>query len=246
MAVLYQYRIHHLLKVKRIEHEAWLEVERAQHEAALQIEKLRSDIAADFHDGIGSDLGGLGLELDLLLTEDGLTDALEKQIIGLRERVEQISDVRRDMTWIVNTQHDYLEHLIDRIKQVAYELVLDGRLRVMLPEEIPVLPIGMVIRGNIFFLVKEAIYNAAKHSKADGITVRIALDAQRCIFMVKDDGIGFNQHYGVRGDGLNNMSMRAAAMGAELQVESQPGEGTVIKFSVKMADLNHVHASLLS
>ena len=78
----------------------------------------------------------------------------------------------------------------------------------------------------------EAVVNAARHSRAE--TVRLELtNGDRVCLRVVDDGIGFDTEavepttWG--GFGLVSMRERAAALGAELRVQSQPGRGTAVE-----------------
>lgn len=78
-----------------------------------------------------------------------------------------------------------------------------------------------------YFVVAEALANAAKHSHASSVTIRIAEHAGRLRVEVSDDGVG-----GVdprRGSGLVGLRDRTAAIGGSLQVESPNGQGTVVR-----------------
>ena len=84
-----------------------------------------------------------------------------------------------------------------------------------------------------YFVVAEALANAAKHSHASSIKIRIAEDAGRLRVEVSDDGIG-----GVdarQGSGLVGLRDRTAAIGGSLQVESPYGHGTVVRAELPCA-----------
>ena len=78
-----------------------------------------------------------------------------------------------------------------------------------------------------YFVVAEALANAAKHSHASSIKIRIEEEAGRLRVEVSDDGVG-----GVdsrRGSGLVGLRDRTAAIGGSLKVESPGGHGTVVR-----------------
>jgi signal transduction histidine kinase len=83
----------------------------------------------------------------------------------------------------------------------------------------------------IFYRIgQEALHNVVKHAHATKVRVRFGADNGSYVLEVGDDGIGFDTSQNFPGHmGLVSMSERASSIGAELEVESRPGEGTVIK-----------------
>ena len=93
-------------------------------------------------------------------------------------------------------------------------MVLDVRTRARLPERVEV---------TAYYVVAEALTNAAKHANASAVHVTVAVDGDMRL-SVSDDGIG-----GVdptRGSGLVGLKDRVEATGGTLIVQSRPGEGT--------------------
>jgi len=78
-----------------------------------------------------------------------------------------------------------------------------------------------------YFVVAEALANAAKHSHASSIKIRIEEEAGRLRVEVSDDGVGGvdSRH----GSGLVGLRDRTAAIGGSLNVESPNGHGTVVR-----------------
>jgi signal transduction histidine kinase len=84
-----------------------------------------------------------------------------------------------------------------------------------------------------YFVVAEALANAAKHSHASVIQIRIDDEGGRLRVEVSDDGVG-----GVdprRGSGIVGLQDRAAAAGGSLAVESRNGHGTVVRVDLPYA-----------
>jgi signal transduction histidine kinase len=84
----------------------------------------------------------------------------------------------------------------------------------------------------LFRIVQEALANVAKYARAERATVTLDVSAHASCLTIADDGCGFDsarqQPARDRGWGLMIMRERAAAVGAELKVESAPGRGTRI------------------
>jgi signal transduction histidine kinase len=94
-------------------------------------------------------------------------------------------------------------------------------------------PVGMQVdaarREALLRIVREAVLNAARHSDAHAITVRLTNDGHLHV-EVSDDGIGFDADAARRDRfGLISMKERAHALGAEFRIDSDPGEGTTVE-----------------
>jgi signal transduction histidine kinase len=83
-------------------------------------------------------------------------------------------------------------------------------------------------------ITQEALNNALQHAQADHVTVTVRYDAEGVWLQVVDDGIGFDTTSQMDGHarsghfGLVGLSERTRHLGGSLQVNSQPGKGTVI------------------
>lgn len=94
-------------------------------------------------------------------------------------------------------------------------------------------------QGVIFYIAEEAVNNARKHAAAPNIWVRLnQLDAGLILFEIQDDGVGFNvnavnESYDNRGSlGMINLRERTELVNGLLNIQSQPGKGTLIQVYV--------------
>jgi two-component system, NarL family, sensor histidine kinase LiaS len=79
----------------------------------------------------------------------------------------------------------------------------------------------------LFRVAQEALANAAKHSRARRVQVSLSYPAAAVLLEVTDDGCGFAPPPPAgRGMGLRSMRERVEALGGELTIDSNPGEGT--------------------
>jgi signal transduction histidine kinase len=81
------------------------------------------------------------------------------------------------------------------------------------------------IEASAYFIVAEALTNAAKHSRAASVQVTARVDEHTLHVDVRDDGVGGANP---DGSGLLGLRDRISAMGGTLQVHSPPGDGTRI------------------
>ncbi|WP_081980641.1 PAS domain-containing protein [Neosynechococcus sphagnicola] len=86
------------------------------------------------------------------------------------------------------------------------------------------------VENNLLRMGQEALTNAIRYADADEIRVELVYENTQCLLRVQDDGRGFGVGSipSVGGFGLLGMSERADTIGAQLTIESQPGEGTEI------------------
>jgi len=80
----------------------------------------------------------------------------------------------------------------------------------------------------LYRVAQEALANAARHSRASAVTLRLAFDPEAVTLTVTDNGIGFDPRAPARGFGLESMRQRLAALGGRLLVESTAA-GTTLR-----------------
>jgi signal transduction histidine kinase len=88
----------------------------------------------------------------------------------------------------------------------------------------------------VVMVAREALYNALLHANAKQITLAAASEDMRAVLTISDDGKGFDVerpipsgHYGLAG-----MRERIQNIGGEFQIQSEPGVGTCIAFTVRL------------
>jgi signal transduction histidine kinase len=103
-------------------------------------------------------------------------------------------------------------------------VVLDCQAEGRLPEHVEVAA---------YYVVSEALTNAAKHSGASKLEVDVAVRDDVLCVAVGDDGVG--GAVPERGSGLLGLKDRAAAIGGSLRLQSRPGEGTSLVAELPLA-----------
>ncbi|MBK8026577.1 MAG: PAS domain S-box protein [Chloroflexi bacterium] len=82
---------------------------------------------------------------------------------------------------------------------------------------------------NLYRIAQEAFNNIVKHSNATAISVTCTYREDIFFLRISDNGSGFDGQHVAKGLGMNGMRERASAIGAELDVASEPGKGTQIE-----------------
>jgi signal transduction histidine kinase len=207
-----------------------------EQQSALHQERAR--IAKDIHDDLGANLTQISL-LGELARQDRATPEKAGEHIGkISNTARQLIKSLDEIVWAVNPGNDTLAHLVDYSGQFALDyLRLAGiRCRLDFPEQTPARELSTDIRHNLFLIVKEALHNIVKHSRATEVWVRVQAMNGELHIAIEDNGEGFDQAPDRAGaDGLRNMRQRAADIGAECKIESKSGAGTKVLVDVHFA-----------
>jgi two-component system sensor histidine kinase UhpB len=86
----------------------------------------------------------------------------------------------------------------------------------------------------VYRVAQEAISNAAQHSGAEHVQVRLVREGDRVELTVRDDGSGFTFDQAARGLGISGMRERALLVGGDMQVESRLDSGTRVLLTVPL------------
>jgi signal transduction histidine kinase len=85
-----------------------------------------------------------------------------------------------------------------------------------------------------YYVVSEALANAAKHGNASAVTVRVEAASDRLCLGIDDDGAG-GARFG-RGSGLLGLKDRVEALGGRITLHSVPGAGTSLSVELPLTD----------
>ena len=93
------------------------------------------------------------------------------------------------------------------------------------------------VAGGLLLLAREAASNVARHAQATAVSLMLAADDRTIALVIKDNGRGFVVGSCGNGaepahHGLRIMAQRAEQLGGRLQIESTPGQGTVVRVLV--------------
>ena len=201
----------------------------------LEIERMRVQIASDLHDDVGATLTKISLYSDVLRS-----GREPEQQAGLLERIGQMSRelvvTMSDIVWSIDARNDHMQDLVDRMQDFAMSVLtaknIDYFFDVQL--KLPQHSLPIEIRQNTYLIFKEAINNAARHSGASRVDIRISLDAGKLLVQVVDNGRGLNGHARRSGHGLENMKMRARRIKGEIVFQNGSGLGVVLTVPVRL------------
>ncbi|EDY18861.1 putative signal transduction histidine kinase [Chthoniobacter flavus Ellin428] len=88
-------------------------------------------------------------------------------------------------------------------------------------------------KREILLIFKEALHNIRRHASAQRVTIRLADEDGELVMEISMTGVARCARRDDR-HGLTSQRQRAQALGGELRVASQPGEGTVVTLRAKL------------
>jgi signal transduction histidine kinase len=186
----------------------------------------RRRIERDLHDGAQQRLVSLGLDLR------GVEADVPADLVPLRERISElvatVAGVSTELQELSRGIHPAILSkgglgpaikLLARRSAIPVELRLESQRRLPDPVEVAA-----------YYVVAEALTNAAKHAQASVLEVRIDIDDQNLHLSIRDDGIGGAD--ATRGSGITGLCDRVEALGGSLSISSQPGIGTELHATI--------------
>jgi len=196
------------------------------------IESIRANIAADFHDDLGSTLSSISIFSEVAIQKAETDLVTTKNMVGdIGTRARAMIHSMNDMVWIIKPENDSLFKLMQRMEEFGYPMAeaREIRLRFVMDSGIHDIRVGMLTRKNLFLIFKEAFNNAVKYSGANDIVVQFDLKQKKALTMkITDNGCGFELNNRQKGNGLGNMQKRAAELKGKLKIVTHPGNGTTI------------------
>jgi len=203
------------------------------------VEEERHRLARELHDGVAQTLANAAISIELV-TRRAATDipGALADLIPLRARLVEQQAGLRDILFALRplALEDgglpaAIAALAKRVDGMNGSHVATRRLeseRRMAPE----------IEAGAFTVIREAANNAIKTGRAKNVSIDVFDDGNAVVAVVEDDGQGFDvaavlQTYAKRGSlGLLQMRESARLIGAQLSLDSSPGQGTRVRLRI--------------
>jgi ligand-binding sensor domain-containing protein/two-component sensor histidine kinase len=187
----------------------------------LKLYKLRSSIAKDLHDDVGSALSSIALLSNI--AQSGKTNAqLQPEEIFSRigNTSKRMIDLMDDIVWSVNPDNDRFSNMLIRMREYAAEMLETKNIAFTfrVSENIDELKLPMQMRKDYFLIFKEAVNNLTKYAGASNAAITIEKQNSYIITTIQDDGNGFDPNIIHSGNGLKNMHARAGNIKGILKI----------------------------
>lgn len=231
----------HSIELARANEQLQIEIsERKRAEAEIRhlssrlisgIEEARKNLAQDLHDEFGQTLAALHIEAESLMhampadlrEQRGRIDDLIDLIEALGDKIRSISsDLRPDLLddlGLVPTLRWYIDEFVAHRQDLHIDFQAIGCRKRFSSE----------IELALYRVFQEALNNVIKHAGASHFNVTLTHSHPKIIFILKDNGIGFDQDRSTDGIGLIGMRERVVSAGGNIAIISGKAKGTTIR-----------------
>ncbi len=214
------------------------QIQAAEQDKASVIGEERARIARDLHDGMSQTLYFLALKTDMLRQKLEDNDEIVQELRDMGKSLRHvIQDVRRTifalhaLSWSEEGFVPALYRFIDGFaEQMGWQSTIILEQEVTIPKR---------LEPTIFRVVQESLNNAAKHAQATQVSVMLKKDNGSLCLTVQDNGRGFSQPENGNGLGLSQMADRVATVGGTFDIDSAPGDGTVVASRLPLRGTGH-------
>ena len=215
----------------------------AQHgkmEEGKKTEQKR--VSEELHDGILGQMLGIRLILSGL-NERNDPSAIEQRaelIVKLQELEEEIRTISHELNAAAYEKtHNFILSVEDLVATVekSSKLTIDFEYDRHFEWD----SLHNDIKINSYRITQELLQNCVKHAHSKNVTVTFQKGKNLLNLTVSDDGIGFDDSKAKKGIGLKNIISRVKKMGAQLEIKSQPQQGTKVNIVIPNLDLKRQH-----
>ena len=197
--------------------------------------QLRSNIARDLHDDMGSYLSSISImsqNVEKMAQKN--PKRAEESLKKIGETARKVMDSMGEIVWSISPEYDSMQHIIGRMKDTASELFSFQNTLVCFDISAEVLTLNLPLekRRDFFLVFKEALTNAAKYSQAERVAISLQTKANCLTLCIEDNGVGFDIQQlpapNGSGNGLKNMQARAEKLGGKLFIDTKIGVGSQV------------------
>lgn len=210
----------------------------------LEVERMRTRIATDLHDDIGSGLSRVAIMSEVVKRQTGAaTPQAVPLLTEIAESARVLVAAMRDIVWAIDPRSDDLSSLLSRVRQFASDVLepTKTKLAFLVPPELDKVRLDPERRRHLYLIFKEAINNIARHADCASASLCITVAHNRLTAEIRDDGHGFAVPHpqqtatnGQEGHGLENMRHRVAQLGGQFSLDSAPGRGTCLRLTIPL------------
>lgn len=212
---------------------------RQNRSAAILSERNR--MARDIHDTIAQGLTGVIVQLDAAedARQRNLFAESENHLARARELAKQnLQEARRSVMALRPASLEQ-HSLCQAISQMMRQATEGTSLKTELVTSGTTWPIPSGWDEHLLCIGQEALTNTLRHSEAGIFSARLEYFPDRFNLVFADDGRGLPSGDVPEGFGLIGMRERVAAMGGELVIASQPGQGVAIVITLPAPSPDH-------
>ena len=210
---------------------AW-SLHRRRLSRALEFERIRTRIATDLHDDVGSGLSQIAILSEVAHREGA--NHLPENLLNIARTARELVDSMDDVVWAIDPGHDRIDDLSHRMRRFAEDLC--GARNITLTFRAPErgsMAADAYVRRELYLILKEGLNNAVRHSGCTHAAVEFRIEQHAVHLTISDNGRGFDPASSTNGRGLKSMRERARRLDGVIDWQSGPA-GTSLRFGAPL------------
>jgi len=215
-------------------------------------EEERLEIARELHDELGQIL--IAIKIDMGMIKQNILKCPESNVTeGIINKFDQlfvlvdstINTTRRIMTDL-RPEVLYLLGFIEAAKLQVAKFCERYDIKCDFETEITNLELNSQQSVALYRVVQEALTNVVKHANATQVKVLMAINGDRLILQINDNGVGIKENCKLKPDsyGLIGMQERAFLLDGEFTIAGHEGVGTVVKVEIPYSGNKNMNKQL--
>lgn len=199
----------------------------------LELERIRTRIATDLHDDVGSGLSQVAILSEVIGRRVGHDEGVAEQLSTIGSLSRDLVDSMSDIVWAINPVRDRLSDLSYRMRRFTSDVFSSHGVEFVFNVTNPSRDIRLdpELRREFYLIFKEAVNNVVRHSSCTEVQISFLISDRDLELLVHDNGEGFEPECDSEGNGLPNMRQRAKKLKGDLLINSN-GEGTTVHLIV--------------
>lgn len=198
-------------------------------------ESERKSLAKELHDSVANDVVSIIMQNEVGANSEKINSLLRKTYNHIRQISHQLMPPEFKYISLTGMIKDYTE-LLNETTPTHFQMdIADSDISSII-EEMP-----EQLTKEIYYILQEAIGNTLKHADAKNVEIDLHINNnEELIITVADDGKGFDTAALHGGIGLRTMRDRSDDIGAELEIESEIGEGSKVILTLSIDQEQHL------
>ncbi|MFB6671027.1 sensor histidine kinase [Streptomyces sp. NPDC056390] len=187
----------------------------------LAVDTERRRIERDLHDGVQQRLVALAMLLGRARRGGRTPEQAEALLVQAHQESQDVLTELREVAWRVYPSALDSLGLREALGGVAERCAVPVRIE----DGLLTGPLPRAVETAAYFVVSEAVTNAAKHASAGAVSVQLALSGPVLTVHIRDDGVGGADP---AGSGLTGLRSRVEALDGLLHIDSPLGGPTTV------------------
>lgn len=214
---------------------------RMQQWKAYAITQERERLAHEIHDTMAQSFAGVGYQIQGIrrsVIRDGLLDSrlIADQLSVAYQLVRKChEEASRTIAMFSALSPLIQENLLGELEKTARKIA-GNQIRIISRLTGSATTLALRLADALLHIGQEAIANAVSHSDPTQLTITLVYEGNNVSLTVEDNGQGFDYRQESAGFGIPGMQKRAHDVAGNLQIESTPGHGTVVRVTARLQE----------